>query len=34
MVAVWTAISLLVHVAQVLQAMMAKPGQVTSWLDR
>ncbi len=34
LVAVWTAISLLVHVGQVLQAMGAPAGQVTSWLDR
>jgi phosphatidylglycerophosphate synthase len=34
LVTVWTAISLLVHVGQVLQAMMTPAGQVTSWLDR
>ena len=34
LVAVWTALSLLVHLIQVLQALAAPRGQVTSWLSR
>ena len=33
-VAVWTGLSLLVHVGQVLQGLMTPRGQVTSWLSR
>lgn len=33
-VAVWTALSLLVHVAQVVQGLLTPRGQVTSWLSR
>ncbi|WP_309643865.1 CDP-alcohol phosphatidyltransferase family protein [Phenylobacterium sp.] len=34
LVAIWTALSLLVHLIQVLQALAAPRGQVTSWLSR
>lgn len=34
LVAIWTALSLLVHVIQVLQGLMTPRGQVTSWLAR
>ncbi len=34
LVAIWTALSLLVHLIQVLQGMMTPRGQVTSWLAR
>jgi phosphatidylglycerophosphate synthase len=34
LVTAWTAISLLVHLAQVLQGLMVPRGQVTSWLAR
>jgi phosphatidylglycerophosphate synthase len=34
LVAVWTAISLLVHLAQIVQAMAAPKDQVVSWLSR
>lgn len=34
LVAIWTALSLLVHVVQVLQGLMVPRGQVTSWLAR
>lgn len=33
-VAVWTGLSLLVHVGQVLQGLMTPRGQITSWLSR
>jgi phosphatidylglycerophosphate synthase len=33
-VAVWTALSLLVHLVQVLQGLAAPRGQITSWLSR
>ena len=33
-VAVWTGLSLLVHVAQVLQGLMTPRGQIVSWLSR
>lgn len=34
LVAIWTALSLLVHLAQVLQGLITPRGQVTSWLSR
>ncbi len=34
LVAVWTAICLVVHAAQILQALIAPKGSVTSWLSR
>lgn len=34
LVAIWTALSLLVHLIQVLQGLMTPRGQVTSWLAR
>ena len=33
-VAVWTGVSLIVHLVQILQALAAPRGQVTSWLAR
>ena len=34
LVAIWTALSLLVHLVQVLQGLLTPRGQVTSWLSR
>ena len=34
LVAIWTALSLLVHLVQVLQGLITPRGQVTSWLSR